>query len=319
MKSETVLIATHSFGACGDEPLTRLKASGLELRFNPYGRRLKAGDVNELLQGVSAVLAGTEPYNAGTLGNADKLRAICRIGIGLDNVDFEACRARGVRVTYTPDAPSQAVAELAVANILNLLRHIHASDHSVRAGAWNRYMGRLVGETVIGVIGVGRIGRRVINLLEPFQPHILANDIDPNVHGTALPNVSWRPADDVFREADLVTVHIPLNRQNHQFVDRRRISLMKTGACLINTSRGGIVDEEALTDAVLQKHLGGAALDVFAREPYEGRLTGSENVVLTAHIGASARASRFLMEKYAAEDCLRLLAGEEPKYPVPED
>ena len=312
MVNKRILVATWPFGATGKNPLELLEQTGWELVSNPHHRRLKPHDVAGLLEDIDGVIAGTEPYNCETLRNADRLRVISRVGIGLDSVDLEYCRDNNIQVTYTPDAPSEAVAELTVTNILNLLRHVHQSDRSVREGAWNRLMGRLVREVTIGVIGVGRIGSRVITLLEPFGPTILANDTDPEVYGTAMPNTKWCSTEDVIRTADIITFHIPMCAKNHHFVSRSLIAQMKMGAFLVNTSRGAIVDTEALTDALLQKHLGGAALDVYENEPYEGSLIKLDNVVLTAHIGASARQSRYLMELGAAEDCIRVLNGEFP-------
>lgn len=309
-----ILIATFPFGETGREPLSHLEATGWDLIRNPYGRRLKTGEVGKHLEGVDGVIAGTEPYTRETLAGADTLKVIARVGIGLDSVDLAYCRERGIRVTYTPEAPSDGVAELTVANMLNLLRQIQASDRSVREGAWNRLMGRLLREVTVGVIGVGRIGSRVIRLLEPFGVRILATDTNPAAHGVPMPNVEWVAPDDLLRRSDLITVHIPLNDRNRHFIGRDRIARMRTGTMLINTSRGAVVDEAALTDALLQKHLGGAALDVFETEPYEGPLTKMDNVVLTAHIGASARASRYLMELGAAEDCVRVLSGERPQH-----
>jgi len=317
MRQPTVLLAGYPFGACDPRPLAMLKAAGCRLVPNPYRRRLKAGEVNELLQGVDVVIAGTEPYTAETLSRADQLKAICRIGIGLDNIDLPCCHRKGIIVTYTPDAPSDAVAELTIANILNLLRHIHESDHSIREGAWNRLMGRLIREITVGIVGVGRIGSRVINLLQPFQPEILATDTNPEIYGRPLSRVTWCEADVLFSQADIITLHIPMNTSTRHFVDRRRISLMKTGAMLINSSRGAVVDEAALVDALVQGHLGGAAIDTFVKEPYEGPLTRMDNCVLTAHIGASANESRIKMELGATEDCLRIIHGQTPFQPAP--
>lgn len=314
MEKNKILLATYPFGKTGKRPLELLEQTGWELFANPHRRRLKPDDVTGLLSDVDGVVAGTEPYNSDTLKNADKLKVISRVGIGLDNVDLKYCRNNNIKVTYTPDAPSQAVAELTVANILNLLRHIHRSDRSVRAGAWNRLMGRLIQETTIGVIGIGRIGSRVIRLLEPFKPKILAYDKDKNVYGKPMPNTQWCSIEEVIMMSDVVTFHIPMCSENFHLVDRLLISQMKTGTFLINTSRGGIVDTEALYDALVQNHLGGAALDVYENEPYEGALTRLDNVVLTAHIGASARQSRYLMELGAAEDCIRVLSGQKPAH-----
>ncbi len=314
-----ILISAYPFGKPNRVPLELLECTGWELIANPHRRRLKAGEVEDLIRDVDAVIAGTEPYTAETLSNARNLKVISRVGIGLDNVDMSYCREHRIRVTYTPEAPSDGVAELTVANILNLLRHIHASDRSVREGAWNRFMGLLVREITIGIIGVGRIGSRVIRLLEPFQPRILAVDTNPHVSGQTLPYTEWCDLDRLLGESDLVSIHIPLNKANRGFLNRSRIAMMKTGARVINTARGMIVDEQALTDALLQGHLGGAALDVFCEEPYNGELTRLDNVVLTAHIAASAAHSRFLMENGAVEDCIQVLRGQTPAHDAFED
>ena len=249
MESMNVLLSAYPFGTTGRKPLDLFEATGWNLIPNPHRRRLKTGEVTSLLKGVDAVIAGTEPYTEETLANADRLKVIARVGIGLDSVDLAYCKKKGIAVTYTPEAPSDGVAELTVANILNLLRHIHAYDRSVRELAWNRLMGRLVREITIGIIGVVRIGSRVIRLLQPFQPRILAYDIDPKVMAQSFPNVQWVERDRVFRESDLISLHIPLNKANHHYLNRERLCLMKTGALVINTSRGPVVDEAALTDA----------------------------------------------------------------------
>lgn len=309
-----VLIATSPFGEAGRKPLDLLEETGWELILNSYGRRLKAGEIAEMIQDVDAVIAGTEPYTRKILQDAKRLKVISRVGIGLDSLDLEACKEFGIAVTYTPDAPSQAVAELTVGNIIILCRHILSSDRSVREKAWNRFMGVLLQEITIGIVGVGRIGKRVCKLLQPFNPKILACELKPDFLFGKEYGLQWVNKDELFQHSDLVSLHIPYNERNHHSVDRKTISQMKTGSYLINTSRGGVVDEEALTDALLQKHLGGAALDVFENEPYEGVLTQLDNVILTAHMGASARASRFLMEMGAAEDCIRTLRDEKPEH-----
>lgn len=313
MERTRVLIATSPFGKSGNRPLKLLEETGWEIVKNPYGRRLRANEVFDLIQDVDAVIAGTEPYPVEKLKDSNnRLKVIARVGIGLDNVDLRGCNTRGIKVTYTPEAPSQAVAELTVANILNLSRFVLQSDKSVRAGAWNRYLGKLVKEITIGVVGVGRIGKRLIILLSPFEPTIIATEIAPDQKFSEQYGFKWVNKEELFRKADVVTVHIPYNKKNHYYVDRYTLALMKTGSMLINTSRGGIVDEEALNDALLQHHLGGVALDVFKSEPYEGPLTQHENVIFTAHMGASANESRYYMELGAVEDCIRVLKGETP-------
>jgi D-3-phosphoglycerate dehydrogenase / 2-oxoglutarate reductase len=312
MKKHKILIATYPFGKSGSKPLDLLKKTGWELKFNPYGRRLKAGDIPELIKDVDAVIAGTEPYSIGVLKKSN-VKVISRVGIGLDSVPLLDCKKEGIQVTYTPDAPSQGVAELTLANIINLIRYVIPSDHSVRLGAWNRLMGHLVKELTIGIIGVGRIGKRVIKLLQPFDPKILVCDLEPDTEFGEKYNLKWVEKEEIFQASDLISLHIPSNKQNFHYLDRETIALMKTGSYIINTARGPLLDEQALYDALVQGHLAGAALDVFKKEPYEGKLTQLDNVILTAHIAASASASRYLMELGAAEDCIRVLNGEQPQ------
>lgn len=317
MANLRILIATSPFGKCGRGPLDLLEDTGWQLVYNSFGRRLRDGEVDELIRDVDGVIAGTEPYTARALAGAQRFKVIARVGIGLDSVDLTACRENGVLVTYTPDAPSQAVAELTAANILNLCRHVLPSDRSVREGAWNRFVGVLLRELTVGVVGVGRIGKLVCQLLLPFGPALLGCDLEPDSEFGREVGLTWVDKETLFGESDLVTLHIPGNPSNHHYVDRGTLALMKTGSYLVNTSRGSVVDEESLADALLQWHLAGAALDVYEHEPYEGPLARFDNVVLTAHMGASARASRYLMELGAAEDLIRALEGQPVANPAP--
>lgn len=300
-----VFIATFPFGKCGKKPIEILQEKGYELVFNPLKRRLKGKEIIDLVKDVDVIIAGTEKYPDEVL-DLPNLKAICRVGIGLDNVPLKKCLDKGIKVAYTPDAPSPAVAELTIAFIIDLARRIHESDKSVREGFWNRYLGLLLNELTIGVVGVGRIGRRVIKLLQPFEPKILANDWHPD-HSLDKLNFEWSNLDSIVETSDIITFHIPGDKRNHNFINRKLIGRMKTGSSIINTSRGTILDEVALHDGLIQGHLSSAALDVFKDEPYNGPLQKLENVIFTAHMGASAGHSRYLMELGAAEDCINVL------------
>jgi len=313
-----VLLATSPFGKYDLAALELLEKTGWEIIANPFNRRLKPSDMAEITANVDGIIAGTEPYSRDMFEkNSGTLKVISRVGIGLDSIDFSAAADHNVQVTYTPDAPSQGVAELTVAQIINLNRHILSSDRSVREHAWNRMMGWLICERSIGLLGLGRIGKRVVQLLKPFGCKILVYDINPDIDFAKEYGLTLVSEEELFRQSDILSIHIPLNQKNKHFINRQRIGLMKTGSMLINTSRGPVVDEEALTDALLQRHLAGAALDVFEKEPYEGIMARMDNVILTAHIGASARQSRRDMEYRAAEDCIRVLKGQSPLRPAP--
>lgn len=195
-------------------------------------------------------------------------------GVGLDNVDLIAARERGIQVTYTPEAPAPAVAELTVGLILSVLRHTHRANALLHNSEWHRLMGRRIGDSTVGVIGVGRIGSRVIRLLSSFDVgRFLVNDVTPRAELLGALDVDWVQSEGVFRESDIVTLHVPLTAETRGFVGHGQLDMMKAGAILINTSRGGVVDEAALLRALPEGHLGGAALDVFNQEPYSGPLT----------------------------------------------
>lgn len=311
-----IFIATFPFGQCSKEPLKVLENSGFKIEYNSLGRRLKAGEVEKLVYDADGIIAGTEPYTSNVIEKCKNLKVISRVGVGLDNIDFQSCSDNNVIVTYTPEAPSDGVADLTIAQMINLFRGIQQSDRQIRSGVWHRVMGKLLSEIKIGVLGVGRIGKRVIRRLQPFGTDVYACDIVPDLEFGRQYNIRWVTKIDLFRECDLVTFHIPMNKNNYHCVGFKELSEMKEGAFVINTSRGPIIDENALVSLLLNKHLGGAALDVFIDEPYSGPLCEMDNVVLTAHIGASAKQSRYLMELGAATDCVKVLQGKVPDNPV---
>jgi D-3-phosphoglycerate dehydrogenase / 2-oxoglutarate reductase len=311
-----ILIVTHPFGQCGDEPDRLLVETGWDITHNKLDRRLKGDEVKYMLPGFDAVIAGTELYSEDVIEYAKDLRVISRVGIGLDNINYDACKRQNIKVAYTPDAPSDAVADLTVAQIFNLLRGIFISDKSVKNGQWNRIVGVSIKQIKIGILGVGRIGSRVIDRLKPFEANILACDINPNKD---IDGVTWVDKDTIFKESDLVSIHIPLSEKNYHFVGLNEMSMMKEGSYIINTSRGPIINEGDLEACVLNNHFAGVALDVFEKEPYEGVLAKLDNVILTAHLASSDKHSRYLMELGAVENCIQLLKGENSKNLVTED
>jgi D-3-phosphoglycerate dehydrogenase len=311
-----VQVMTHPFGASGEEPRHVLEQHGWEIRYNPYERRLKAHEVVDLVRDAHGLVAGTEQYTPEVMEAARNLKVISRVGVGLDNIPFQICRERGIVVTYTPEAPADGAAELTMGHILNLVRNTHESDRSIREGAWNRYLGFLVREIKIGVLGVGRIGKRVVKLLSSFEPDLYGCDLVPDLEFGEKHQLRWLSKEELFRTCNLVTIHVPLNARNYHLVSSKELKSMPPGSYLINLARGGIVDESSLIEALTSRHLRGAAIDVFEEEPYEGPLTRFDNVILTAHMGASAHQSRYLMELGAAEDCVRVLSGEDPVSPV---
>ena len=316
-----VLITSVPFGNLpGHASLNLLEAAGLEYKLNPVGRRLTERELMDHLQDSSILIAGTEPITARAMDTAPQLKLIARVGIGLDNVDLEAARKREIAVTYTPDAPSAAVAEMTIGLMLDLLRNISRADRMMHSKQWSRLMGRRLNGLTVGVVGIGRVGKRVIRILRGGFPNVtvLANDIEPdsafgNEHG-----LTWVDKGKLYTQSDILTLHLPLTRTTRRLIGEREISAMQPSAFIINTSRGAIVDEIALASALRSGRLAGAAIDVYEEEPYSGILTEVEKCVLTCHMGSMSLDCRAAMEMEAVEDVLRFVRGEPLRQPVPE-
>ena len=292
-----VLITTSSFSLGNFAQAKSLHDAGISLEMNPHGRRLSEDEIAELVAtDVIAILAGLEPLTDRVLSNAKSLRVIARCGTGLDSVDLQAASRLGIDVFNTPDAPTQAVAELTIAHMLNSLRHISTTDSNMRSGKWTPTMGSLLATKTVGLIGVGRIGSAVAKLAQAFGARVIGFDPVVSSHNS----VELLSLDEVLNQADIVSLHVPINDQTHHILNANTISRMKPGSIVVNVSRGGLIDESALHDALKSQHLSGAALDCFEDEPYSGPLLQLPGVHVTAHMGSYARETRDLMEVEAS-------------------
>ena len=299
-----VAITTASFAKHSEEALRLLMEGGFEIIQNPYGRVLTEDETIELLQGCVAVAAGTEPLTARVMDALPELRVISRCGVGMDSVDMEAATLRGIRVRNTPAAPTRAVAELTLGYALDLMRHVSLMDREIRNGVWKKRMGSLLQGKKLGIIGFGRIGRAVAEVFGFMGCRLSFHD--PFIVGDQG-LVKRRELDSLLSWADIVTLHCSGPTDGSQVLDAARIGLMQEGACLINVARGGLLDEDALAVALRSGRLSGAALDVFAKEPYTGPLTGLPNVILTPHIGSYAKEARVQMEIDTVRNLLETL------------
>jgi len=310
------VISTAPFASVDSRPIDLLRDAGIHVTPNPYGRWPTEAELCDLVRDADLFIAGTEPITDRVMAAAPRLRLISRVGIGLDNVDLSAARRRNIAVSYTPDAPAPAVAELTIGLMLSLLRHVHAADRLVRSGGWHRFLGRRLGELTVGIIGIGRVGRRVVDLLQPFGARVLANDVRavPGVAG-----VTWVEKDAIYEQADVITLHVPLTMQTEDMMRTAEIGRMKPDAVLINTSRGGIVNEADLASALRAGRIAGAAIDVFTQEPYSGELAAIERCLVTCHMGSMSIDCRMRMELEATENVLHFLRHGTPLQPVPEE
>lgn len=299
IKIPEIFISTTTYGEYDITPVKTLEEKGFKVKTNPYGRKLTCKEVVELAADAVGIIAGTESLDKAILEKLPVLKVLSRCGTGLDNVDLETANRLGIKVFSTPDAPSLAVAELTIGLMLDLLRKVSQMDREFRDGKWRKRMGNLLCGKKVGIKGFGRIGKKVAELLMPFGCEMAYADpiVDDGLLG--LRRLSL---EDLLKWADIITIHIGVKER---LIGEKELQLMKKGAWLINTSRGGVVDEGALCEALENRHLAGAALDVFEQEPYAGPLRELDNVILTPHIGSYAKEARIKMEIQAVENLLK--------------
>jgi D-3-phosphoglycerate dehydrogenase len=300
-----ILITTSSFDLKNFPLAKDLFTAGYDVVLNPYKRRLNELELISLMDNdVVGLIAGVEPITEAVFGHARELRVVSRCGVGLDNVDLAAARAAGVRVCNTPDAPVVPVAELTVALMLNLLRHVTQTDRQIRQGNWSPAMGSLLSGKTVGIAGLGRIGSKVAELLHAFDAKILA--FDPNLV-KSRPYITQVTFDQLLCESDLITLHMPLTPETRHIISKSEFSRIKNTALVFNLSRGGLIEEGDLFEAITSGQIAGAGLDVFESEPYDGPLATLENVLLTAHMGSYAVESRRNQERESAENLVFVL------------
>ena len=315
-----ILLTTVPFGDKDRLPLELLEEANIEYFFNPFGRKLTEQELANIVPGFEVLIAGTESITNHVLQQGKNLKMISRVGIGLDNVDLLAAEMHGIKVSYTPDAPAPAVAELTVGLMLSLLRYTHLSNSKMHNGHWYRHFGRRISEVTIGIIGVGRIGKRVVSHLSGFNcKRVMVNDLLTNQQTDDHVEVEWQDKETIYREADLISLHVPLNPLTENMISREELEMMKPDAIIINTARGGIINERDLYDLMDSDHQAGAAVDVFKEEPYSGFLCDIDRCILTSHMGSMTEDCRVRMEVEATEEAIRFLKGKSLEKQVPED
>lgn len=299
-----VLISTSSFAVYDRRPLDILESNGIDYTLNPHGRTLKPSEVIKLARDHIGIIAGTEQLSKEILLQLPSLKVISRCGVGMDNVDIDTCKQLNITVKNTPNSVTQAVAELTLGFIINISRGICSMNQEMRDAIWNKKMGNLVTGKTIGIIGLGRIGKRVSQLLNPFDVEIIAFDPFPDREWAEKNNVRFVQIDELMKKSDIITIHIPYSEENHHFIDLIKLKIMKKNAYIINVARGGLIDELALYNSLKNGDIGGAVMDVYESEPYSGPLKELDNTILTPHIGSYAMESRIQMELEATNNLI---------------
>jgi D-3-phosphoglycerate dehydrogenase len=302
-----ILTSPSSFGQVGNEPVDLLVQNGYEVINNPYGRKLTEDEVIELAADCIGIVAGVEPLTAKVMDALPKLKCISRVGIGMDSVDLSYAAKKGIIVTNTPDGPTRAVAELTLAMTLALLRKIPQAHYDLKNKVWKKQVGNLVLNKVVGVVGLGRIGKLVSQLFRGIGNPVIGYDPYADKEWALNNGVEITDMETLLAKADILTIHVPGNEDGSAVIGVNELSMMKSGSFLINISRGGIVDEDALYNSLVANKLAGAAIDVFSTEPYAGPLCDLDNVVLTPHLGSYAEEGKLLMEIDAVKNLINTL------------
>lgn len=290
----------------------RIEAFADEVIYNTSGKPLQPEQIIELLPGVDGYIAGVDYITREAIESAPKsLRVISRYGAGVDRVDLQACEERSIRVTNTPGTNSVAVAELAFALMLNVARNIPELHNQVQQGNWPRGEGIELNGKKLGLLGFGNIGKKLAVRALAFGMTVSAYDPYFDREFAALHNVRQESLDNILTGSDFVSLHLPLNEDTKYLINRDRIEKTKDGAVLINTARGGLIDEEAAAGAILSGKLGGLGLDAFEEEPLtDSPLKGLPRVIFTPHTGAHTAEAVAAMGEMAVQNCIDALGGE---------
>lgn len=295
-----VAVGASSFGAASDDAMKLLAAHGIEVVKNPYGRRLTEDETIAHLAGAAGLLAGLEPLTEKVFVASPELRAVARVGIGMDSVDQEAAARHDVKVSNTPDGPTAAVAEMTLTALLALIHQLPALDHDLHGGVWKKRLGKSICGLRVLVVGYGRIGRAVAALLRGLGAEVRAYDkYQVDVSDCCLADgLAW---------ADAVTLHVS---GTDEVIGAAELVQMRQDAYLLNSARGAVVDENALYDALTTGKLAGFWGDALWQEPYTGKIAKCPNAILTPHACTYTTACRQSMELQAAKNLLRDLGME---------
>ncbi len=297
-----IVIGASTFAVKDRAPLKMLERAGVEIAMNPYGRPLTEAETIECLKGADGLIAGQEPLNRKVLASAaPRLKALARVGIGMDNVDQQAARELGIKVSNTPDPPTQAVAELTMAAMLSLVRGLPAYNKALHAGNWIKTIRTgLAGATLL-MIGYGRIGRRVGEYARMFGAKLLV--CDPLAGPETLANGERLVGlHEGLGQADIVSLHASGAKP---ILDRAAFDAMRPGTILLNSARGKLIEESALVDALQSGKVGAAWLDVFWGEPYNGEVLKFDQVLASPHAATHTAQCRLGMESEAVRNLLR--------------
>lgn len=268
-------------------------------------KRFTKDELIKFLSKCDVAIIGLDKIDEEILSYTPKLKALSKYGVGLDNIDFNACKKYNIEVLHTQGVNKRSVSELTLGCILSLLRNIYVSSNLLKNNIWEKNGGVQLTNKTIGIIGVGNIGKDLIQLLKPFNCKVLVNDIINQDKYYKDNNVIESSKEEIFRDADIITIHTPLNESTKYMIDKKSLNLMKPNAIVINTARGGIINQEDLKWALKNNIIAGAAIDAYEMEPPEDlEFLGLPNLINTPHIGGNAIEAVEAMGESAIENIL---------------
>jgi len=308
-----ILITPRSFASTSDKPNNLLTEKGYEIIRNNTGRPFTNKEMLNMISDICGIIIGIDDFNANIIDHAKKLKVISKYGVGLDNIDLESACKNNIVVTNTPHANSDAVADLAFALMLSLARRIPEADKKTKDGKWEKIIGNSVWEKTLGIIGLGKIGKQIVKRAKGFNMKILVYDINKDKEFAVNHDVNYVSKKYLLKESDFISLHVPLNEKTRGLIGEDEFKLMKRSGFLINTSRGGLIEEDSLYKALKEEKIKGAGLDAYINEPPESsQLKELKNIIMTSHNGAYTEEAIEKMGVQAARNLISVLEGKEP-------
>jgi D-3-phosphoglycerate dehydrogenase len=311
-----VLATSQSFCrySADREPGEKIRSAGIALDLNNKGEKYTVDDFLSVIDQYDGVIVGADPITEQVIERGPRLKILAKAGVGYDNIDVGAATKRGVFVTITPGAVEDAVADGTLALMLAVARNVAFGDAALRRGDWDRRIGFDICGKRLGIVGLGGIGKQVARRAKCFRMDIFATDPELDQEFCQKHGISALSLDEVFKECDIISIHVPLNEKTRKLVDDEKLSMMKENAILINTSRGGVIDQRALCEALKEKQIAGAGLDVYEQEPpdAEDPLFDQQNAVFTPHTSGYSTDCLLRIGTMVAESVIAVSEGKVP-------
>ena len=314
-----LFVSTTSFCEFSKDPLNLLKANKIKYILNNKKRKLEPEEAFNDSMNCKYLIAGTENLEFMVRHN-NNLQLICRLGVGIENVPVELLKKKEIALSHTPIGLYESVSELTLSHILTLLRNVPLLDKQLRCGTWNKIIGKSISDSKIGIIGFGRIGIQVKKLIRSLSDkQILIHDKNKSNFDKEFVNdkkIKFVDLNYLLQNSDVVTLHLPLTKDTYNYISKKELEIMKSDAIIINTSRGGIVNELDLFKHLSLNQEFSAGIDVFEEEPYKGPMKELDNILISPHIGSSTKKSRYLMEVSAVKEVINFHNGKSLKYEI---